>query len=135
MFSSRWEVGGVAWVWRRQLWVWEKEMLRECQILLHTGYYVRGVYKLLTSKNSITLGEAEDLMWNKHVPLRVSIFVWRLLRNRLPTKTNLVTQGILHKLTYVCQDVAASNQLNTYSFFVVLLVPFGRGVSGSDKSN
>jgi hypothetical protein len=25
-----------AWVWRRQLWVWEKEMLRECQTLLLT---------------------------------------------------------------------------------------------------
>jgi hypothetical protein len=34
MFSLGWEVGGEAWVWRRQLWVWEEEMLRECQTLL-----------------------------------------------------------------------------------------------------
>ncbi|MCI18370.1 70 kDa peptidyl-prolyl isomerase, partial [Trifolium medium] len=28
-------------------------------------------------------------------PLKVSILAWRLLRDRLPTKTNLVTQGII----------------------------------------
>jgi hypothetical protein len=28
-------VGGGAWAWRRQLWVWEEEMLGECLDLLH----------------------------------------------------------------------------------------------------
>ncbi|MCH95881.1 hypothetical protein A2U01_0016863, partial [Trifolium medium] len=27
--------GGEAWVWQRQLWAWEEEMLEECQALLH----------------------------------------------------------------------------------------------------
>ncbi|GAU35817.1 hypothetical protein TSUD_155920 [Trifolium subterraneum] len=27
-------VGGVAWLWRRQLWAWEEEMLEECRTLL-----------------------------------------------------------------------------------------------------
>ncbi|MCI56764.1 YIPF1-like protein, partial [Trifolium medium] len=35
MFSLRWEVGGEAWMWRRQLWAWEEEMLGECEALLH----------------------------------------------------------------------------------------------------
>ncbi|GAU33481.1 hypothetical protein TSUD_370930 [Trifolium subterraneum] len=35
MSSLGWEVGGGAWVWRRQLWVWEEELLGECQALLH----------------------------------------------------------------------------------------------------
>jgi hypothetical protein len=30
MSSLGWEVGGNAWVWRRQLWVWVEAMLREC---------------------------------------------------------------------------------------------------------
>jgi hypothetical protein len=34
MFSLGWQAGGEAWLWRRQLWVWEEDMLRECQILL-----------------------------------------------------------------------------------------------------
>ncbi|KAK2381678.1 hypothetical protein QL285_069269 [Trifolium repens] len=38
-------------------------------------------YQLLTSQDSFTLGAAEDL-------------VWRLLHDRLPTKSNLVARGI-----------------------------------------
>ncbi|GAU33374.1 hypothetical protein TSUD_365000 [Trifolium subterraneum] len=68
-FSSLgWGTGGGAWVWRRQLWAWEKQMLGECQTLLHDyflqtqtldmwlwrsdpvrGYSVQGAYYLLTS--------------------------------------------------------------------------------------
>ncbi|MCI48617.1 hypothetical protein A2U01_0069860, partial [Trifolium medium] len=29
-----WGAGGEVWAWWRQLWVWEEEMLRECQALL-----------------------------------------------------------------------------------------------------
>ncbi|GAU28189.1 hypothetical protein TSUD_313480 [Trifolium subterraneum] len=36
------------------------------------------------------------------VPLKVSILVWRLLRDRLPTKANLVTRGILPLAAYQC---------------------------------
>jgi hypothetical protein len=34
MFSLVWEAGGEAWVWRKLLWVWKEEILRECQTLL-----------------------------------------------------------------------------------------------------
>jgi hypothetical protein len=60
-----------------------------------TSYFVRGAYQLLTTQDSFTLGEAEDLVWHKQVPLKVYIFVWRLLRDKLPTKTNLVARGII----------------------------------------
>jgi hypothetical protein len=33
MFSLGWEVEGDVWVWRRQLW--EEDMVKECQTLLH----------------------------------------------------------------------------------------------------
>jgi hypothetical protein len=114
MFAAGWETGGEAWVWRRQLWACEEEMLGKCQSLLlpftvqaHTpdrwqwrpdpelGYSVRGAYQILTSQDSFTLGEAEDLVWHKQVPLKVSILAWRLLRDRLPTKSNLVARGII----------------------------------------
>jgi hypothetical protein len=29
MFSLGWETGGEAWVWRKPLWAWEEELLRE----------------------------------------------------------------------------------------------------------
>ncbi|KAK2370537.1 hypothetical protein QL285_083581 [Trifolium repens] len=121
MFSSGWEAGGEAWVWRRPLWAWEEEMVGECHNLLLTvtlqaespdrwqwrpdpltGYSVRDAYQMLTSQDTVTIGAAEDLLWHKQVPLKVSIFAWRLLRDRLPTRSNLVAHGILPPDTHFC---------------------------------
>jgi len=50
-------------------------------------------------KEIFTLGKrgvtVAALVWHHHVPLKVSILAWRLLRNRLPTRQNLVHRGIL----------------------------------------
>jgi len=35
-----------------------------------------------------------DLIRHNQVPLKVSIFLWRLLRDKLPTKSNLATYGV-----------------------------------------
>ncbi|GAU38071.1 hypothetical protein TSUD_318650 [Trifolium subterraneum] len=121
MFALGWEAGGEAWVWRRLLRGWEEEELRECQTLLSTlslqdhssdswqwqpdpvtGYSVRGAYHLLTSQDSVTLGVAAGLIWHPQVPLKVSIFAWRLLRDRLPSKTNLVSRDILSLEAHHC---------------------------------
>jgi hypothetical protein len=65
-------------------------------------YFVRGAYQLLTFQDSFTLGEAEDLVWHKQVPLKIYIFAWRLLRDRLPTKSNLVARGIISPEDQYC---------------------------------
>jgi hypothetical protein len=59
------------------------------------GYSIRGVYQLLTSHESIHVESEADLVWHNHVPLKVSIFAWILLRDRLSTKLNLVNRGII----------------------------------------
>ncbi|GAU26325.1 hypothetical protein TSUD_56230 [Trifolium subterraneum] len=116
-----WRVGGEAWVWRRQLRVWEDKMLRECQTLFlnitlpaqtsdrwqwqpdpEKGYTVWGAYQLLTTQDAVTLDDAEGLIWHPQTPLKVSIFAWRLLHDRLPTKANLVTRGILSSEAHQC---------------------------------
>ncbi|MCH80187.1 hypothetical protein A2U01_0000951 [Trifolium medium] len=88
---------GEAWEWRRQLRVWEEELLGECQSLL-----LNISLQLLTSRESATMDDAKSLIWHSHVPLKVSIFAWRLLRDRLPTKANLVTRGILSPTAHFC---------------------------------
>ena len=114
MFSRGWEDGGEGWRWRRQLWVWEEEMLGECIILLRNvclqinvtdtwkwhmdtsgGYTVRSACQLLTTQDTSLVEGADALVWHKHVPLKVSIFAWRLVKNRLPTRANLVHHGTL----------------------------------------
>ncbi|PNX60418.1 70 kDa peptidyl-prolyl isomerase, partial [Trifolium pratense] len=98
-----------------------EEMLGECQTLLFhfslqdlipdrwqwqpdldIGYTVRGAYQLLTAQDGVILDNAADLIWHSWVPLKVSIFVWRLLRDRLPTKANLVSRGILSHEAHHC---------------------------------
>ncbi|GAU51257.1 hypothetical protein TSUD_98780 [Trifolium subterraneum] len=66
------------------------------------GYTVRGAYQILTTQVSATMDDAEKLIWHSQVPLKVSFFVWRLLRDRLPTKANLVTRGILSPTAHLC---------------------------------
>ncbi|GAU44618.1 hypothetical protein TSUD_378960 [Trifolium subterraneum] len=90
-----WENGGAGWQWRRQLWVWEEELLAECTGLLHAivlhtnisdswiwrhdisgGYSVRGAYSLLTSMDVATTSGVSDLIWHKQAPLKVSVLAW-----------------------------------------------------------
>ncbi|GAU47078.1 hypothetical protein TSUD_192040 [Trifolium subterraneum] len=85
-----WGCGGVAWLWRRQLW--EEEMVAECRgllsnIVLQTteadkwvwrhdpdgGYTVRGAYNLLTRTDMVVEDDPTDLIWHKQVPTNVSI--------------------------------------------------------------
>ncbi|MCI32291.1 cysteine-rich receptor-like protein kinase, partial [Trifolium medium] len=93
MSSSGWGEGE-AWAQTSDSWRWQPD--------LATGYSVRGAYQLLTSQDSVTLSAVEDLLWHKQVPLKVSILAWRLLRDRLPTKVNLVTRGIISSEDHFC---------------------------------
>ncbi|GAU15917.1 hypothetical protein TSUD_41400 [Trifolium subterraneum] len=121
MFSLVWGAAGEAWEWRRPLRAWEEEMLGECQTLLlsvslqdhHSnrwqwqpdlegGYTVRCAYHLLTEQETVPLGAAAGLIWHPRVRLKVSILAWRLLRDRLPTKANLITRGILPPEAHLC---------------------------------
>ncbi|KAK2433359.1 hypothetical protein QL285_018637 [Trifolium repens] len=121
MSMSGWGAEGGGWVWRRQLRGWEEEELRECQSLLLTrvlqdhspdrwqwqpdldmGYTVRGAYLLLTSQEQVTVDDAVRLVWHPQVPLKVSIFAWRLQQDRLPTRANLATRGILPTASQLC---------------------------------
>jgi hypothetical protein len=71
------------------------------------------------------MDDAEKLIWHPQVPLKVSIFAWRLLLERLPIKTNLVTRGILLHLTFAYLDAKRPSQPYTYSSFGILLVLVG----------
>ncbi|WJX67068.1 hypothetical protein P8452_51564 [Trifolium repens] len=107
-----WGEGGAAWAWRRQLWAWEEELLGELKSVLVNsilqpdvldrwvwqhdpdgGYSVRGAYKILTAQGDLDMTVTSDLIWHQQVPLKVSVMAWRLLRNRLPTKDNLLIRS------------------------------------------
>jgi hypothetical protein len=57
---------------------------------------------MLTSQETSELQHNVDLIWHKKVPLKVSIFAWRLLRDRLPTRFNLANRGIIATAARLC---------------------------------
>jgi len=100
LFSLRLEQGREGWRWRRRLWAWDEALLEECRALLFDvslipnvsdkwewlpdiveGYSVRGACDLLTNGDAPRMGTPFDLVWHQQVPLKVSVFAWRLIRD------------------------------------------------------
>ena len=94
------------------------------------GYTVRRAYRILTSgtfiNHNVPLVSA-DLLWRKDIPLKVSVFAWRLFQNRLPTKVNLFRRGVIHNegRNYVSVSVVQPNLLIIFSCYAISLVRFG----------
>jgi len=60
------------------------------------------------------------------VPLKVVVFAWRLFRDRLPTKDNLLRRGVINHDSRMCvAGVTLSNRLIIYFYIVIFLVLFG----------
>ena len=121
MSRLRWEEEGLAWVWRRRLLAWEEESVRECCALLYNivlqdnvhdtwrwqldpirGYSVRESYRYITNSDVMLDRTLVDDVWLKQIPPKVSLLVWRLLQNRLPTKDNLSRWGVIHGNALTC---------------------------------
>jgi 3-methyladenine DNA glycosylase/8-oxoguanine DNA glycosylase len=96
------------------LLAWEEEALEECRTLLldvslhahvsdrwvwlpdpRGGSSVCGAYQLLTIKDTPLADSAASMIWHNQVSLKAFVYIWRSLRDRLPTKSNLVTRGVI----------------------------------------
>jgi len=75
-------------------WVWMPDPFE--------GYSIRGSYHLLITKDIPLADPATSLIWHNQVSLKVSIFAWRLLRDGLPTKSNLVHRGVIPSEASTC---------------------------------
>lgn len=92
MFGLGWGEEGGAWQWRMRLWDREEELVGECRLLLanvvlqvktpdcwrwrHDNtrcYSVRSAYDLMTSDHIDTVDATTDMIWHKHVSLKVFI--------------------------------------------------------------
>lgn len=87
-----------------------------------------------------------DSVWHNQVPSKVSIFVWRLICDSLPTKSNLVIRGIISSESRFCvsgcgQVESAQHLFLTCSTLFLTCSTFGSlwqlvrsliGLSGAD---
>lgn len=72
------------------------------------------------------MDSVEALVWYIHVPIKVSIFAWRLLRDRLPTRTNLVHRGVLPGAAAGCLSGCGVIETSQHLFIsVIFMALFG----------
>jgi len=84
-----------------------------------TGYTVRGAYHSLVEDLAIPPSASsvvEPSIWRKDVPLKVSIFAWRLLRNRLTTKDNLYRRRIIQEEAQLCISGCGKIEMTDHLF-------------------
>jgi len=58
-------------------------------------YTVHVAYQMLMRQEMHIYDESSEVVWHKISPLKVSICVWRLFRNRLSTEDNLMCRSII----------------------------------------
>ncbi|GLT51274.1 hypothetical protein SLA2020_246950 [Shorea laevis] len=102
------------WDWRRDLFVWETDLVQELKndlnmvIFNHDGedkwtwrwesngkYTVKSAYQHLGQPHQVGGSEIFKVIWNKLVPLKVSALAWRAIQDRIPTKVNLRKRGVI----------------------------------------
>lgn len=66
------------------------------------GYTVRESYRFITNNGIMLDRTLVDDVWHKTIPTKVSVLVWRLLRNRVPTKDNLLHRRVLASNDTAC---------------------------------
>lgn len=115
--------------------MWDEALVEECRnMLLHVVlqivvedswrwspdtvvvYTVSGAYSVLTSGPHTTTLVPATLLWRKNVPLKVSVFAWRLFRNRLPTKTNLFWRDIISPEDQLCVSGCGQQESEIHLF-------------------
>jgi len=99
-----WGKGRGAWSWRRRLRapedvssyrsIWSPDPV--------VGYIVRDLYNILARENLHQDLAIPDTIWQRHIPLKVSLFVWRLLHNRVHAKVNLFKHRIISFKDQLC---------------------------------
>lgn len=56
-------------------------------------------------------------IWNETVPAKVSLFVWKAIRNKIPTTENLIKSGVIGQKESVYVLVARKNWNLLHFFF------------------
>lgn len=86
------------------------------------GYNVNGVYHLLTAVKHNNQDVYCDVVWNKIIPLKVSNFSWRLLKNRSPTKNSCFEESLNH-LFLECEVFGETWDLIRHCFGIRFVTP------------
>nr|GEV01413.1 RNA-directed DNA polymerase, eukaryota, reverse transcriptase zinc-binding domain protein [Tanacetum cinerariifolium] len=77
-------IGNVVLTHQPDSWQWSPDVA--------VGYSVSSA-RALVDDNLLVAG-SERTRWNRHIPIKVNVFLWRLYLNKLPSRVNLNKKGI-----------------------------------------
>jgi len=96
------------------------------QLHASSKYNVTSAYNFLTSRDQ-PLNNDNTIISPKEVPLKVNIFTWRLIRNRLSTINNLIRRHVLQPNTSFCSCGCGSQEdVDHMSWLATFLIKFGK---------
>jgi Na+-transporting NADH:ubiquinone oxidoreductase subunit NqrD len=87
---------------------------------------MKEAYRFIASHEVDSVRSIIENVWYRHIPTKVSLFVWRLLRNRLPTRDNLL-QKIYFNLIIISAwlVVIVQKQQDIFFYHVVNQIFYG----------
>jgi hypothetical protein len=74
-------------------------------------------YTITAPLDHPTVDIYSHLTWNEVVPLKMSVFVWRLLNKRILTKDNLNHRGMVPSSSLFCSRGCGKDKTSNYLFF------------------
>jgi len=86
-------------------------------------YTVRSAYKLMSDNAPDDEAVSEPYLWPKEVPMKVVLFAWRFLRDRLPTKDNLYLLDVIGFDAQLC--VGGCGEVETSAHLLLHCNVFG----------
>jgi hypothetical protein len=75
------------------------------------GYTVHGTYRYLTTYDEPMPAGVYNNVWDKLIPSKVSLFAWRLLQDRIATRSNLVSRHTDSFCVGGCGDMETAEHL------------------------
>lgn len=71
---------------------------------------MRGNFRFMTAPDEVLGGNHIHHVWHQLVSSKIYVFSWCLLRNRIPTKTNLLRQRVLHQDNIMCMGCCGCSE-------------------------
>lgn len=84
-------------------------------------YSVKGVYHILIQEEHHVCTSFMKLIWNKATPLKVSLFAWRIMNERISTKDNLVRRKVFCYDSLACPSGCGKEKIINHLFLMWLL--------------
>ncbi|GJZ19234.1 RNA-directed DNA polymerase, eukaryota [Tanacetum coccineum] len=66
------------------IWLWSAD---------GSGVFSVSMARVLINKGTLVIGE-EETRWSKVVPIKINVFIWRMILDKLPTRLNLMLRGL-----------------------------------------